>query len=1239
MNKKIFTLLAAFLAAGYSVTAEAGIVKITTPKTTESYVIAAGDLTGGADVKVLINNSGNTAGTLGAADMQASGFTDATTNANCLFTFTKSQDGTNWDLSSGSAVNQTKVAYTGETSSEAFSLGAAAEPLALGSTEKGSFSLKATTGTSKFYLDPATATTFANEGSGQAPALYVYAFSTDITVSGTTANYFTVGDKYLVRQDAKGLRSDVVTAKFMTAAELNIALGNGMDKAYAQWTAKDGVLTSAVKGGLQIASVEGETFTLGQTGAKVSYVDDVLCVGSTMSSISSDGSDIKGGNDEIDAPSVVVANTVNAKAVPFATGSPYYLGIGTNKYVTNAGAADESATAVFVAQAVPTLGTNVYKFVKADGQVLSIKDQAEFIVEPINGTNGFYLKKVSDKTYLKNDLSVFAEFDEDAGVFSLVKPDAKDLDNNGDLAAVEKNGFTVTLKYGDGKTNLEGNPFVGHLTMMSYNSGDKKFTALDANTTGIDPFYLKSSKGFIVATGDLVVGNETKAYQFTTISEADLKKDLAKEEDKRAYTSTFSARYFANEKGNLKEIELYLTGVDTEIGYYDIQGKAILAAGANTKDVTFALGSTLAVKPADLLVKGKFFSFVKVDKEDGNKTLAVKLDDDVPTTSACGEADFLANYSNELEAQWALTVVGDNYVFTNRESKGVTYTLATTGLYRAEGDNTYTYAADGKDVTCIIAPIDSINEADGYVRLSNLKNTRYNLGYWSNTFNGAAWFTENHNDVKKDFHVIGLDQEKDALEFAAVGFTNKRDLDKSTATDSIYVISTLGYYDANGNYKTTLDTLKVVSYSFINQYNEPLKLGEDAEGEPAYGSVANKYKTMAAALKAVQESKDNEVAQKFTLRKDGDKLNLRPIELTQTTGELYREFNMAADYKKMYSGDAKNGILNDTKLYGRAENDLFVVEEMDKPMYRPVINNLDTIAIYRNDNDKSILFEKGLFLGMENLAQYPEIAPAMVADSAHNNADGTHPQYMLMVEPEFVVGGKWCPEHGLNSGCSHEVKLADYIKGRYLVNLKDTAVAWEANKVHGKVNPYINTENNYKLGFVPASHIGDTLLIASDSSMIKLNDDNYNVAKFSFRYVNQEDKSFVIETADYKRITEGKEAGEFDEDYMGYLKWMNGVVIVVNDIKDADVYNMTEGYDGNPTANEAINGASTFSVATIDGAVVVKGAEGKKVVISNVLGQTIASTVITSSEATIAAPAGYVTVAVEGEAAVKAIVK
>ncbi len=78
---------------------------------------------------------------------------------------------------------------------------------------------------------------------------------------------------------------------------------------------------------------------------------------------------------------------------------------------------------------------------------------------------------------------------------------------------------------------------------------------------------------------------------------------------------------------------------------------------------------------------------------------------------------------------------------------------------------------------------------------------------------------------------------------------------------------------------------------------------------------------------------------------------------------------------------------------------------------------------------------------------------------------------------------------------------------------------------------------------------------------------------------------------------------------------------------------------GTPTANEGTPSVSAMTVIAKDGAIEVVGAAGKKVVVSNILGQVIANTVVTSDNATIAAPAGIVVVAVEGEAAVKAIVK
>ena len=75
-----------------------------------------------------------------------------------------------------------------------------------------------------------------------------------------------------------------------------------------------------------------------------------------------------------------------------------------------------------------------------------------------------------------------------------------------------------------------------------------------------------------------------------------------------------------------------------------------------------------------------------------------------------------------------------------------------------------------------------------------------------------------------------------------------------------------------------------------------------------------------------------------------------------------------------------------------------------------------------------------------------------------------------------------------------------------------------------------------------------------------------------------------------------------------------------------------------PTANEGIATSEVKVIAGEDN-VTIAGAAGKKVVVSNILGQVVANTVITSDNATIAAPAGVVVVAVEGEEAVKAIIK
>ena len=94
------------------------------------------------------------------------------------------------------------------------------------------------------------------------------------------------------------------------------------------------------------------------------------------------------------------------------------------------------------------------------------------------------------------------------------------------------------------------------------------------------------------------------------------------------------------------------------------------------------------------------------------------------------------------------------------------------------------------------------------------------------------------------------------------------------------------------------------------------------------------------------------------------------------------------------------------------------------------------------------------------------------------------------------------------------------------------------------------------------------------------------------------------------------------------------------DFEDAiqgDVFN-ADVAEGGATANDEIT-TSEVTVIAGEGNVTIANAAGKKVVVSNILGQTIATQVLTSDNAVIAAPQGVVVVAVEGEEAVKAIVK
>ena len=101
-----------------------------------------------------------------------------------------------------------------------------------------------------------------------------------------------------------------------------------------------------------------------------------------------------------------------------------------------------------------------------------------------------------------------------------------------------------------------------------------------------------------------------------------------------------------------------------------------------------------------------------------------------------------------------------------------------------------------------------------------------------------------------------------------------------------------------------------------------------------------------------------------------------------------------------------------------------------------------------------------------------------------------------------------------------------------------------------------------------------------------------------------------------------------------FLYNLNGKLGFTTDQKKALVVTLGEG---DATANEAI-AAENVAVIAGEGVVTVKGAAGKQVVVSNILGQVIANKVATSDEETIAVAAGVAVVVVDGEAT-KVVVK
>ena len=410
---------------------------------------------------------------------------------------------------------------------------------------------------------------------------------------------------------------------------------------------------------------------------------------------------------------------------------------------------------------------------------------------------------------------------------------------------------------------------------------------------------------------------------------------------------------------------------------------------------------------------------------------------------------------------------------------------------------------------------------------------------------------------------------------------------------------------------------------------------------------------------------------------ENTKNDAKIADLCETATEA---FALISADRKLYRNLKESGLVNNAK----------------KVIDLTTVDYQGNESLYEDSGSKLAMANKLNYLAAENLGNQTKREGFYVDAVAKSKA--TMPQYLLVVAADSVPAYKYCVDgiHGINPGCEHTAEVAGYVEGRFLVNFNDSIKHALIDKLTKRADAF-KADNFVRLGFVEAIHQGDKLFVlkngttlasikeeAKDGSgmkyvkpsffdkanqgklydVVELNGEHNNVA-FSFRETGDAENSFLIESND---MYNNAMIGSFGAG--AWIKLHNNVPVLTQYTNDNGDHNTGDSTDAwkkfadattTGTFGEAINQAARFKMAAVDkdahatanetiatsdvtvsatnGAVVVKGAAGKAVVVTNILGQTLANAVISSDNASISVPAGIVVVAVEGEEAVKVVVK
>ena len=797
-----------------------------------------------------------------------------------------------------------------------------------------------------------------------------------------------------------------------------------------------------------------------------------------------------------------------------------------------------------------------------------------------------------------------------------------------DLNDYNLNGFTFTFEAKEG-TELEGNTFANpmyavnvgsDLYFVDVNGSDAKALKALKEKASVTLSDLENSKLKVLALNSDskygTSGEKKTAYKILTIAGDKIGDD--KNNDAKFTVTEFDQ--LANE-GEF-EIKATVSGTSYQIGAIrfttsDTKTYVTTVDEADKAKIAKATLGTNSYLDASVLLKEDAMNVVNIyftsnekswnDEEGAQREYHKYLVADGSSAGLVALAQNHVDFTSPL-AQWIVSDFDGKYTFTltNRETgKTLGLRLAEDGKeggYEVVGTVTGGYTAISTGVTSS-TPISGTS-----VKFNTIPTTQYDsyrLFTEEEMEAGIALVFSGKNAVigERDYYasiangkVVPSRKESEIALFYPERVKAAADPNKGKE-NYVLDINEYAYLNEDGEVATGKDTLIVPTYR--------LATAEDKYwGANASGSDDAKYALADAAVTAATEWA-------FVMTANGE----------YSLAEVKRGTNGSAQYSdvtasKVWGVKGVNTSTIGFNTYNHYNNGVVVDE------------GFANLTILVNDNsDKSHLVAESRHASFDN--KLGSIAMQLNANGINEgilNSEG-------MVFWLDTVGNE-TPAFYISRGVEGQNERL------FMYNATDSMKIFDEGEAQEYFNEAYVLEGTYdESGATPT---GDAKVIFRPAVLV----DNDTLTTT----VGDKLVSVVAKDADItKDQVDGLKAFQFgiclaDEDVEGeyivyngskYVYALNGKLGLTSDPQKAMVFTLV---DETPTANEGVE-VSEVKVIAGEGNVMIAGAQGKKVVISNILGQVVANTVIASDNATIAAPAGVVVVAVEGEAAVKAIVK